>query len=160
MKKISVVVEPGKQEAVITLGFDAPRELVFRTFTDPNLIPQWWGPRYLTTRVDKMEVKKGGIWRFLQQDANGNQHAFNGVYHEINTPERIVYTFEFEGVPGHIALETVSFEERDGMTIMVDQMVFQSVEDRDGMAAAGMEEGGIESMERFDELLAKSVKVR
>jgi len=159
MTKINLVAEPGKQEAIMVYSFEARRELVFKTFTDPNLIPQWWGPRYLTTTVDKMEVRKGGIWRFVQQDAEGNRYAFNGVYHEIAAPERLVYTFEFEGMPGHIALEIIKFEEQDGTTKMTDHLVFQSVEDRDGMVASGMEEGGIESMERLAELLAKSVKV-
>jgi uncharacterized protein YndB with AHSA1/START domain len=70
-------------------------------------------------------------------------------------PERLVYTFEFEGMPGHVLLETVTFEEQDGKTKLTDVSVFQSIEDRDGMISAGMEEGAVESMDRFAELLAK-----
>ena len=155
MTETILIAEPGVQEIVATRVFDAPRELVFKAITDPNLIPQWWGPRSLTTTVDKMEVKPGGIWRFVQRDAGGNEYAFHGVYHSIESPDRIVYTFEFEGVPGHVLLETVTFEDQDGKTKLVDQLVFQSVEDRDGMLMSGMEEGAAETMDRFAELLAK-----
>jgi uncharacterized protein YndB with AHSA1/START domain len=153
MNKINLVAEPGKQEIVITRVFDAPPALVFKTFTDPTLIPQWWGPGYLTTTVERMEVRPGGIWRFVQRDAEGNQYAFHGVYHEVRPPERLVYTFEFEGQPGHVILETVAFVSQDGKTRLVDQSVFQSVADRDGMLQEGMESGASESMERLARLL-------
>ncbi len=156
MSKTMLIAEPGKQETVITYLFDAPRELVFRTFSDPHLIPQWWGPKYLTTVVDRMDVQPGGRWRYVQRDAQGNEFAFHGVYHAVVPLERLVYTFEFEGMPGHVLLETVSFEELDGRTKMTDQTVFQSVADRDGMLSMGMERGAAESMQRFAELLAKA----
>lgn len=155
MTKLNLIAEPGKHAITMTRMFDAPRALVFKAYTDPTLIPQWWGPRNLTTIVDKMEVKKGGVWRFVHRDAEGNEYAFNGVYHESVAPERIVYTFEFEGMPGHVLLETVIFEEQDGKTLLTDIAVFQSIEDRDGMLSTGMEDGATESMDRFAELLAK-----
>jgi len=157
MPKMNLIAEPGKQEIVMTRLFDAPRELVFKAYTDPNLIPQWWGPKNLTTTVDKMDVREGGVWRFVQRDSEGNEYAFHGVYHAIVSPERLVYTFEFEGMPGHVLLATVTFEElNDGKTKLTDRSVFQSVEDRDGMLQSGMEEGAAESMDRFAELLAKA----
>jgi len=156
MTKTVLVAEPEKHEIIMTRIFDAPRERVFKAYTDPNLIPQWWGPKRYTTTVDKMEVKPGGIWRFVQRDESGNQFAFRGVYHEITSPERLVYTFEFEGMPGHILLATVTFEElSDGRTKLTDSSVFQSVADRDAMLRTDMEEGASESMDRFAELLAK-----
>jgi len=155
MGKLNLVAEPGKHEIVVSRVFDAPRELVFKVYTDPEAIPQWWGPRRLTTTVDQMEVKPGGIWRYIEQDADGNEFAFHGVYHGILAPEKLIYTFEFEGMPGHVALATVTFEESDGKTILTDSSVFQSVEDRDGMLSSGMEEGATELMERFAELLEK-----
>jgi uncharacterized protein YndB with AHSA1/START domain len=157
MSKTDFVALPGKQEMVLTRIFDAPRELVFKAYTDPAQITQWWGPRYLTTMIDKMDVRQGGIWRFIQRDPNGSTYAFHGVYHAILAPERLVHTFEFEGMPGHVILETVTFEEIDGKTKLIDQSVFQSVEDRDGMLQSGMEGGATESMDRFAELLAKVV---
>ncbi len=152
--KTRLVAEPGQQQVIITRLFDAPRERLFKAMTDPTLIPQWWGgPGESKTTVDKMEVRPGGIWRYIDRDAKGNEFGFHGVYHEITSPERLVYTFEFEGVPGHVLLETVTFEDRNGKTMMIQQSVFQSVEDRDGMLQAGMEEGNNESMDRLDALM-------
>ena len=156
MNKTMLVAEPGKLEVLVSRTFDAPRELVFRVFTDPNLIPQWWGPRYLTTTVDKMEVRAGGMWRFVQRDPSGSVYAFHGVYHEVSAPGRIVQTFEFEGTPGHVLMETDTLEEQDGKTMLTTQSVFQSVADRDEMLKSGMEGGQDESYERLTELLAKS----
>ena len=108
MEKLNLTAEPGKHEIVITRSFDATPEQLFKVMTDPTLIPRRWGPRRLTTTVDCMEFRKGGLWRFLQRDAEGNEFAFNGVYHPIAPPEQLVYTFEFEGLPGQIMLETVT----------------------------------------------------
>lgn len=154
MSKGTLVVEPGKQEIVMTRTFDAPRDLVFKTITDPNLIPQWWGPRYLTTTVDEMDVRRGGGWRYVQRDPQGNEHGFHGIYHSVTAPQGFVCTFEYEGVPGHVLLETVTLEEVDGKTRMTEQSVFQSVADRDGMVQSGMETGAHEMMDRLEELLA------
>jgi uncharacterized protein YndB with AHSA1/START domain len=136
--------------------FDAPRELVFKTYTDPKLIPQWWGPRGITTVVDKMEVRHGGTWRYIQRGADGNEYAFKGVYHESLPPERLVYTLEFEPMPGHVLLQTVKFEDQEGKTKVTVISVSQSVEDRDEMVQSGMEEGVVETWDRLEELLAKS----
>jgi uncharacterized protein YndB with AHSA1/START domain len=155
MTKLNLIAEPGKQEMVMTRVFDAPRELVFRVHTDPNLIPQWWGPRRFTTTVDRMDAKMGGIWRFVQHDAEGSEYAFHGVYHEVASPERLVQTFEFEGMPGHVLLETMTLEEFEGRTKLTARSVFQSVEDRDGMLQSDMEEGAAESWDRLAELVEK-----
>ena len=154
----TITAEPGKQEIVITREFDAPRELVFKAFTDPNLIPQWWGPRYLSTEVDKIDVKPGGQWRFINRDAEGKEYGFHGVYHEILAPERIIDTFEFEGLPetGHVTLETMRLEALPGgRTRLISQSVFQSVADRDGMLQSGAAEGVNDTYDRFAELLKK-----
>ena len=153
--KTSIVVEPGKQEIIVTRLFDVPREKLFRAMNDPQLIPQWWGPRYLTTTVDQMEPRPGGSWRFVQQGASGDQHAFHGVYHGITAPERMVMTFEYEGEPGHVALQTITLEDVGGKTLLREHTVFQSLADRDGMVQSGMEVGVNDSMERLEELLAK-----
>src|SRR5437899_2105518 len=154
MAKADYVIDPGKQEIIITLVFDAPRELVFKAYTDPKLIPQWFGPREYTTTVDKMDVRPGGLWRFVQRNPEGDEFAFHGVHHDIVAPERIVATFEFEGVPGHVLLQTVTFEPLGQKTRLVEQLVYQSVADRDGMVASGMQRGSDESMDRMAELLA------
>ena len=153
MAKTEYVIEPGKQEITITRVFEAPRELVFKAFTDPKIVAQWFGPREYTTTVDKMDARPGGLWRFVQRDQNGNEFAFHGVHHDIAAPERIVATFEFEGVPGHVLLQTVTFEPLGGKTRMLEKLVYQSVADRDGMVAAGMQRGSDDSMDRLAELL-------
>lgn len=150
MAKSTLTAEPGKHEIRMTRLFDAPRELVFKTCIDPKLIPQWWGSG---TIVDKMEAKAGGEWRYVQHHANGNEYAFHGVYHDITAPQRVVNTFEFEGMPGHVLLETVTFEDQDGKTLITTSSVFQSVEDRDGMIQSGMERGANESWDRLAALL-------
>jgi uncharacterized protein YndB with AHSA1/START domain/DNA-binding transcriptional ArsR family regulator len=150
--------EPGKQEIIIEREFDAPRELVFRVVTDPTQIPHWWGPRYLATAVDKMDVRPGGQWRFINRDAEGNTYAFHGVYHEVLAPERIIGTFEFEGLPetGHVTLETMKLEALPtGRTRLTVQSVFQSVADRDGMLQSGMQEGVQDTHDRLAEILKK-----
>jgi uncharacterized protein YndB with AHSA1/START domain len=155
MNETHFTVEPGKHVITITRLFDAPRELVYKAFTDPKLLPQWWGPRRYTTIVDKMEVRRGGIWRYIQRDSDGNEYGFHGVYHDAIAPERLVYTFEWEGMPGHISLETVTLEDQAGKTLVTDRTVFQTVEDRDGMYQSGMQEGASESMDRVAELLVR-----
>jgi len=153
MASLNLVAEPGMHSIVMSRAFDAPRAMVFKAYTDATLVPKWWGPRRLTTAVDAMDIKFGGVWRYIQHDADGNEYAFRGVYHEIVSPERLVFTFEFEGMPGHVLLETVTFEERDGKTLVTDTSVFQSVADRDGMLQSGMEGGASESWERFEAVL-------
>lgn len=153
MSKMSVTAEPGKQEIVMSRTFDAPRELVFKAMTDPELIPQWWGPRAYTTLVDKMDAKHGGVWRFVHRGADGVEHGFRGVYHLIAPNEKIIQTFEFEGFPGHVSLETMTFEDQDGKTKVIATSVYQSVEDRDGTLMSGMEGGAKETWDRFAEIL-------
>lgn len=153
-----IMVEPGKQEILIEREFDAPRDLVFKAYIDPEIYAQWIGPRGLTTTLEIFEPYNGGSWRYIQKDPDGNEFAFHGVNHEIMPPERIIGTFEFEGLPekGHVILQTIIFEELPGnRTKMVAQSVFQSVEDRDGMMQSGMEQGVNDSYERLDEILEK-----
>ena len=153
VRGLDLTVEPGVQEVKITRVFDAPRERVFKAHTDPKLIAQWWGPARYTTIVDKLDVRPGGAWRFINRDADGNEYAFHGVFVEIVDPERITWTFEFEGMPGHISLETVTFEEHNGKTTLNVHSVYQSVADRDGMVDAGMAEGLAESWDRLAALV-------
>lgn len=160
MHNYELIAEPGKQTITIIQLFDAPLDLVYRAYTNPQLVPQWRGPKDLAITVGKMEIKRGGSWRVIHKDKKGNEYIFNGVYHEVIPHERITNTFEYEEMPGHISLETVVFEEIDGKTLLTGKSVFQSVEDRDGMINSGMERGAADSNERFSELLEKmSAKV-
>jgi len=154
--KTTITAEPGKQELFITRDFDAPRELVFKAHTDPKLFVQWIGPRGLTTTLETFEPVSGGRWRFIQEDQDGNEFGFHGVFHEVS-PERVIQTFEFDGLPesGHVVLETLRLEDLpNGRTRLTTQSVYQSVADRDGMIQSGMEHGVKEGYERLDEILA------
>jgi uncharacterized protein YndB with AHSA1/START domain len=153
--KTLIAALPGKQDALMIRFFDAPRDRVFKASTDPKLIPHWWAPRRFTVTVDKSATGPGGFWRYINRDAQGNEFAFHGVYHEITPPARLVYTFEFEGMPGHVLLGIVTFEEKGGRTKVTERSIFESVADRDGMLEAGMREGGSESMDRLAELVEK-----
>jgi uncharacterized protein YndB with AHSA1/START domain len=155
--KTKVTAEPGKQELFITREFDAPRELVFKAHTDPDLYVQWVGPNDLKMTIDKLDSYSGGSYRFAHE-RDGHKYTFHGVYHEVLAPERIIGTFEFDGLPetGHVILGTTKFEELPGdRTRLVHQSVFQSVADRDGMIQSGMERGVSEGYEKLDALLAK-----
>ena len=114
--KTILVAEPGKQEIFVTREFDAPRELVFKAYTDPKLYVQWLGPRGFTMKLVTFEPTSGGSWRYIHKDQHGNEFGFHGVNHEVLAPERIIGTFEYEGLPeaGHVVLETVKFEELPG----------------------------------------------
>ncbi len=153
MSKIKLIAEPGKHELSLSRDFAAPRELVFKALTDPELVAQWWGLNSTTTTVDKLELKPGGLWRYVERDAEGNEYGFHGVYHDISAPERIVNTFEFEGMPGHVLLATLTLEEHGGITTMTESSVFQSVADRDSMIQSGMETGANESWDSLEALV-------
>jgi len=155
-----IIVEPGKQELFIKREFEAPRELVFRASTDADMLVRWLGPCNMTMHIDKHEPQAGGSYRYVHIDPQGNEWGFHGVSHEMLVPERLIRTFEFEGLPetGHVVLETARFEALPGdRTRVIIQSVFQSVADRDGMVQAGMEHGVTESHQKLDEFLAKQL---
>lgn len=153
MSKTTFTIEPGRQDVIITRVFDAPKDVVFQAFTDPKYIPLWWGPAKYETIIDHSEVKTGGSWRYLSRDKEGNESAFKGSFHDVSAPDRVVQTFEFEGYPGHVALETATFEEVDGKTTYTGVSVFQSIEDRNGMVQSGMQDGASEGMDRLAALI-------
>jgi uncharacterized protein YndB with AHSA1/START domain len=152
----TVVSAPAEREIVSERVFDAPRDRVFAAYTDPELIPRWWGPRRMTTIVDRMEVRPGGVWRFVMREPDGEETGFRGVYRDLTPPERIVQTFEWEGMPGHVIVETATFEDLGGSTKVTTISLFHTDEERDGMLASGMERGLTETHDRLAELLAGS----
>jgi uncharacterized protein YndB with AHSA1/START domain len=161
MPKIQLIAEPGMPQIVSTREFAAPRDLLFRAHTEPDLLVQWLGPRRLTMIVERFEVRDGGTWRYIHRDADGTEYGFHGVFHGMPSPDAgIVQTFEYEGAPGHVSLQTLTLEEYDSGTRLRTNSVFQSVADRDAMVQSGMEEGIIDSMERLDELLARLAAAR
>jgi uncharacterized protein YndB with AHSA1/START domain len=152
--KIIVTAEPGVQEVFITREFDAPRELVFKAHTDPKLYVQWLGPRGYEMVLETFEPVDGGKYRYIHKDQEGNEFGFHGMFHELSI-DNMVQTFEFEGYPGHVSLNTMTLEELPGnRTKATIHSIFQSVSDRDGMIQNGMEKGMREGYERLDEILS------
>ncbi|HVF08840.1 MAG TPA: SRPBCC family protein [Actinomycetota bacterium] len=157
MTELKVTAEPGVPQVLTEREFNAPRELLYRAFTDIDLLTQWLGPRQYTMKVDRFDMRDGGTYRYLHVGDDGDEHWFHGVFHGEPSLDGIVQTFEYEGVPGHVSLDTVTFEERDGKTVVHTNTVFQSIEDRDGMVQSGMAEGMNDGYDRLEELLAKQL---
>jgi len=154
MSRTIVEAAPGTPFIDVTREFDAPRELVWKAWTDPELLKQWLGPAKYEMVVEEWDVRDGGRWRYVHRGAEGD-FGFHGVFHGQPSPDNFVQTFEFDGAPGHVSLERLSLEERDGRTIARTHSTVQSVEARDGMIAGGMESGMNEGFERLDALLAR-----
>jgi uncharacterized protein YndB with AHSA1/START domain len=153
--KTTVTAEPGKQEVFITREFDAPRELVFKAHIDPKLYVQWLGPRGYEMILETFEPHNGGRYRYIHKDKEGHEYGFHGTFHEMSI-DSMVQTFEFEGYPGHVSLDSMTLEELPGnRTRATIHSVFQSIADRDGMVQNGMEKGVREGYERLDEILEK-----
>jgi uncharacterized protein YndB with AHSA1/START domain len=150
----ATITTPTDREIRIERVFDAPRDKVFATYTNPDLIPEWWGPRETTTIVDEMDVRTGGRWRFVSRTSDGGETAFRGAYREVTPPERIVQTFEWEPMAGHVSVETATFEDLGDRTKVTTVSLFHTTEERDGFLASGMERGLNETYARLDELLA------
>jgi uncharacterized protein YndB with AHSA1/START domain len=153
MTEMNITAEPGVPQILTSREFDAPRALLYRAFTEPELLSQWLGPRKYTMTVERFDPRDGGTWRYVHSDDDGNAYGFHGVFHGEPSPEGIVQTFEFEGWPGKVSMDTVTFEEHDGGTTVRTNSVFQSVEARDAMVQSGMADGMNEGYERLDELL-------
>jgi uncharacterized protein YndB with AHSA1/START domain len=156
MKKTKLIADPGKQELTLIREFDAPRELVYKAYTDPKLYVQWLGPGNMTTKLEKFEPWSGGTWRYTTTDNEGKNYRFHGVNHEVTAPERIIDTFEWDDLPekGHVSLERAVFEALpNNRTKVTSKSVFFSVQDRDEMMQGGMEEGVQKMYEKFDSLL-------
>jgi len=154
-----IIAEPGKQEVFIIREFDAPRELVFQAHAEPQLLLQWLGPRNREMKIDVYDSRSGGSYRYsIYNEAGKKIASFNGAIHEVTAPERIIQTFEFEGLPerGHVTLDTTLFEELPGgRTKLTIHSVCRSVADRDAMLQSGMETGINEGYSKLDELLEK-----
>jgi uncharacterized protein YndB with AHSA1/START domain len=152
-RRLSITL-PSDREIVMTRVFDAPRTLVFEAHTKVEHLQHWWGGNDPGSRLEcELDFRTGGRYRFVEYTANGEEHAFRGEFREIVAPERIVQTFEYEPMAGHIAVETLVFEEHDGKTTLTTTSLFQSRDDRDGMIDSGMEQGANTSMDRLEDYL-------
>lgn len=157
-KQIVNFTFPSDREITISRIFDAPQELVFQAYTDPSLIVKWWGQKNMKTVVEKIQLKPGGIWKFIQCGQNDIKFVFKGVYNEVKPPERLVFTYECEVGSGKTIIETVTFDEEDGKTRLTDKTTFNTVEDRNKMLLAGFEAGIEETMDRFAEVVERCKK--
>ena len=147
------VSTPTERTISIERIFSASRDKVWRAMTQPDLVAQWWG-RGNKLVIEKLEVKKGGHWRFVEHSDHG-VHGFEGRYREVSPPHRVVQTFEWDGMPGYVAIDTVTLEDLgDGRTKVVTESLFHTTEERDGMLKSGMESGLNQSYEALDRLLA------
>lgn len=148
------VSTPSDREIVLTRDFDAPRELVFKALSDPEHLRAWWGQKGSTLSICEVDFRPGGAWRLVERDVNGAEWGFRGQVREIDPPQRLVQTFEFDGMPGHISVETMLLEDIGGKTRLTVTSAFDSKEDRDGMLQSGMEKGAAESYDRLEAHLA------
>lgn len=147
------VTTPSDREIRTERVFDAPRATVWRAYTEPDLIRQWWG-RGNRLEIERFELERGGHWRFVEHSED-EAHGFEGRFREITPIERIVMTFEWDGMPAYVIVETVELEDLgDGRTRIVTNSLFHTNAERDGMMAAGMESGLNESYAALDRLLA------
>lgn len=148
----ATVTLPSDREFRIERIFNAPRERVWRAMTDPTLIAQWWG-RGNRLDIERDEFVRGGHWRYVEHAPSGPE-GFEGRYREVVPPERIVRTFEWDGMPGHVLVETITLEQLgDSRTKLVSVALFHTAEERDGMVDAGMEGGANESFDALDRVL-------
>ncbi len=148
-----LISTPSDREVRIERIFNAPRERVWKAMMDPKLVAQWWG-RGNKLVIERMEVERGGHWRFVEHTPQGTQ-GFEGRYREVTPIERVSRTFEWDGMPGHVAVETATLEDfGDGRTKLVSVSLFHTVEDRDGMLNSGMEGGVTQSYAALDKVLA------
>jgi uncharacterized protein YndB with AHSA1/START domain len=149
----ATISRPSDREVRIERVFNASRDRVWRAFTDPTLVAQWWG-RGNKLDIERMEVERGGHWRFVEHSDDGT-HGFEGRFREVTPPRRLVRTFEWDGMPGHVAVETVEFEDLgNDQTRIVTTSMFHTTGERDGMLDSGMEGGLNESYLALDRVLS------
>jgi uncharacterized protein YndB with AHSA1/START domain len=147
------VTTPSDREIVMTRVFDAPRDLVFEAHTSCEHLSRWWGRGKYEVVSCEVDFRPGGAWRIVHRGPDGDEIAFFGEYLEIVRPERIVWTFGFEGMPGPPGPETYVFEEHDGQTTITASAVFGSAGERDGVLRSGMVSGAEELYDRLEEYL-------
>lgn len=149
----TITARPGTPFIEVTREFDAPPSAVFRAHTDPDLIVRWLGPHGMEMELIEFDARTGGGYHYVHRDERG-EYRFRGVYHTVSE-ERIIQTFEYEGAPGEVTLETMTLTDLGGRTRMVSHSVYPSVEARDAAMESGMNKGIQQSYERLDTLLEK-----
>ena len=146
----ATVTLPTDEQILITREFEAPKDLVYRAWTEPELVRRWWGGERGEVTVVEIDLQVGGAWRCVMITGDGSEAAFRGEYREIVPNERIVSTEVYEGEPGAEALNTVTFEETGGCTILRVLVEHASKGARDAHIASGMEVGMREGMDLLE----------
>ena len=141
----------GDREILITREFDAPAAQVYRARTDPDLVPRWWTARRGTMDVCEIDLRVGGAWRYVMTAEGGFEVGFHGEYREIVPGDRLVHTEVYEGMPDAAALDTITFEERDGRTLVTMLVTHELPEHRDAHIASGMEHGLQDALDLLEE---------
>ena len=153
--RFEIETPPGEPIVVVRRFFAAPPALVFEAFTSPEHARHWLGPRSLDLPVSEADVRPGGWYRFVHRAPDGQEFRFHGEYREVDPPRRLVRTFVYEGMPEDEAVETTTFEDASGGTLLISTSVHASVAARDQHVANGMARGITESFERLDDWLAR-----
>lgn len=149
------ITTPGDREIRFEREFDAPLDKVWQAFADPVLVAQWWG-RGRPMVVERMEFRRGGYWRYTMPGSKGESQSFGGRYREIVPRQRIVNTFEWDGMPGYVGIETAEFTDLGGgRTRLVATSLFHTTEERDNVMKSGMEQGANDSYAALDRLLER-----
>jgi uncharacterized protein YndB with AHSA1/START domain len=151
------VTLPTDTEILITREFDAPRHLVWKAYTTPELIKRWWGGSHGTVTSAEVDLRVGGSWRYVLVANEGFEVAFHGEYREIAAPDRVVNTEIYEGAPEGVGLVTTTLVETDGRTLLTQRCDYGDQKVRDAVIDSGME-GGMQ--ESFDEMEKVAVSLR
>jgi uncharacterized protein YndB with AHSA1/START domain len=152
MGKTRITAPEGLPFVDIEREFDAPADVVFRAYLEPELVKQWLGPRQYEVLLEKWDARAGGSYRYVHSDGT-NAYGFRGVFHSMDS-DNMIQTFEFDGAPGHVSLDTQAIEDLPGGRSRVrGHSIFMSVADRDAMIAAGMSAGVEDGYNRLEELL-------
>ena len=151
-----IEADPAVPTIRIVREFDAPPELVFRAYADPDVFVRWLGPTTTSVRLDRYDAVTGGSYRYTMLRGETELATFWGSFHEVRSPDRLVQTQSMDGTGDGAALNKLTFEELpDGRTRLTDLTLLDSFEMRDMILASGMDEGVIAGYKKLDELLAK-----
>ena len=149
----ATVTLPADDQILITREFDAPKHLVYKAYTTPELVRRWWSGERGEMTSCEIDLRVGGTWRYVMIAASGGfEVAFHGEYREIVPNERIVTTEVYEGMPDAEAVDHVTFTEEDGRTTLTMLVQHTSKEDRDAHINSGMEVGMQEAMDRLEQV--------
>ena len=152
---VTITAPEGLPFIDIEREFDAPVAAVFRAHAEPDLIKQWLGPNGYEMDIEHFDFTSGGGYRYVQRNPEGQEFAFNGVFHVVRENDFAIQTFEFEGFPDVVSIESLTFEDLgNGRTRLRAHAVYPTLEARDGMVASNMEVGVVEGYERLDKVAA------